>query len=114
MIDFSPGLRSQHEPEPPLVSPTSPRSPPMSPPLLGRRRSTETGTVRRASMSELRGSQARLARTPASKEVTSTEATIRGVSQAYFCKDPIDQAVLFPFLEPRAIPGTVFDSCSEP
>lgn len=83
MIDFSPGLRQAHEPEPPLVAPTSPRSPPMSPPLLNRRRSSETGTIRRASMSDHRTSQARLSRSPAVKQSESTEATIRGVGLSH-------------------------------
>jgi hypothetical protein len=81
MIDFSPDRR-EPEPEAPLVSPTSPRAAPLSPPIAGRRRTSTGGgnmgpTYRRQSSSD----NTRHAKSPDARDVprSSGEATIRGV-----------------------------------
>lgn len=111
MIDFSPNLY-QSEPELP-VSPTTPRTPMMSPPPMPRRRSSENAMQRRASMSEYRTAQSRLSKVPTVNEAPPTEATIRGVSLAihrYSARSSglhTDGIVLFPLAESRAISGTI-------
>jgi hypothetical protein len=78
MIDFSPNLYQPSSETP--QSPTSPRTPMMSPPPMTRRRSSENAMQRRASMSDYRTAQSRVAKVQTVNEGPSTEATIRGVS----------------------------------
>lgn len=75
MIDFSPNIH-QNQVE---AAPLSPTSPMMSPPPMARRRSSENAMQRRASMSDYRTAQSRMAKAQPVDEAPPTEATIRGV-----------------------------------